>query len=58
MRFWREAGFSDGALLRMLRRFPRLLLFPMDSPHNQAKLEFLRGQLQLPLSALESFPQV
>lgn len=57
VRFWREAGFSDGALLRMLRRFPRLLLFPMDSPHNQAKLEFLRGQLQLPLSALESFPQ-
>ena len=51
-------GFSHDQLLRMLASCPRLLLYPVQQPQYQAKLQYLTEVLLKPLSSLESFPQV
>jgi mTERF domain-containing protein len=54
---WRALGLDGEALLGALRRFPRLLLYPIDEPKYRRKIAFLREELGVAPAALAAFPQ-
>lgn len=55
---WKELGFTDADLILILQRFNQFLACGVESDKCQAKLEFLRKELRLPvLKSLVAFPQ-
>ena len=54
---WMQLGLSPRDLRAALKRFPRLLLYPISEPKYRRKLDFLAHTMKLPLDSLVSFPQ-
>ncbi|KAL4532706.1 hypothetical protein Ndes2526A_g08189 [Nannochloris sp. 'desiccata'] len=53
----KDFGISLDSLREMLRRFPRVLLYPLDQPKYQKKLQFLTEVAQCRPADLVTFPQ-
>lgn len=54
---WTELGLAPELLRAALRRFPRLLLYPIEDAKYLRKVEFLTEEVELPVTALAAFPQ-
>jgi hypothetical protein len=56
---WFELGLSQDEIRLALRRFPRLLCYPVMDKKYQDKLEFLRDEMGLsPKAAIPAFPAI
>ena len=59
IRAWTDLGLCDDDLRVALRRFPRLLCYPVTDAKYQEKLGFLRDELGVELSeAVRAFPAI